>query len=263
MQYSTYDPRVQNDKSMSTRVSYEGSSDAGVFAMLTNAYCLVGSIGASKNFFSTFEGELADKIPVIPCSIAGTRIIGRLCAGNRHGLLLPSTATDQEVAHIRNALPSEVKVQIVEERLSALGNVICCNDYVALVHPEIDQETEEIIADCLKVEVFRQTIAGQSLVGSHAAVSNHGGLVHPNCTKEEQQELSTLLQIPIQGGTVNRGSAVVGAGVCVNDFAAFVGVDTTSTEIGIIDSIFHLNQDHQANNDQLQAMRQSILDELT
>jgi hypothetical protein len=27
----------------------------------------------------------------------------------------------------------------VEERLSALGNVIACNDYVALVHPDIDR----------------------------------------------------------------------------------------------------------------------------
>ena len=39
----------------------------------------------------------------------------------------------------------------MEERLSALGNVIACNDYVALVHPDLDRETEEILADVLKV----------------------------------------------------------------------------------------------------------------
>jgi translation initiation factor 6 (eIF-6) len=47
-------------------------------------------------------------------------------SGNRHGLLLPSTTTDQELQHLRNALPPTVALQRVEERLSALGNVIAC-----------------------------------------------------------------------------------------------------------------------------------------
>jgi translation initiation factor 6 len=34
-----------------------------------------------------------------------------------------------------------------------LGNVIACNDYVALVHPDLDRETEEILADVLKVSI--------------------------------------------------------------------------------------------------------------
>ncbi|KAK2974264.1 hypothetical protein RJ640_016750 [Escallonia rubra] len=44
-----------------------------------------------------FESELADVIPVVKTSIGGTRIIGRLCAGNENGLLLPHTTTDQAV----------------------------------------------------------------------------------------------------------------------------------------------------------------------
>ena len=64
---------------------------------------------------------------------------GLFVLGNKNGLLVPSTTTDQELQHIRNSLPDSVHVQRVEERLSALGNVIACNDYVALVHPDLDR----------------------------------------------------------------------------------------------------------------------------
>merc|ERR1719510_809039 len=227
---------------MCDRVSFENSMDIGVFAKLTSGYCLVAQ-GGSENFYSVFESELSDKIPVIHCSIAGTAIIGRMCCGNSKGLILPDSTTDQELMHLRNSLPDSIKIQRVEEKLSALGNCVVTNDHVALVHPDLDQETEEILKDVLGVEVFRQSIAKQSLVGSYSAISNLGGLVHPKCTKEEQLELSNLLQIPICTGTVNRGSDVIGAGVVVNDWKAFCGGDTTGTEIGVIENIFNLDND--------------------
>lgn len=158
---------------MAFRVQFESNDEVGVFARLTNSYCLV-AIGGSQNFYSVFESELSDVIPVVHASIAGCRIVGRLTVGNRHGLLVPNTTTDQELQHLRNSLPDSVRIQRVEERLSALGNVIACNDYVALIHPDLDKDTEEILVDTLKVEVFRATIADQVLVGSYCALSNQG-----------------------------------------------------------------------------------------
>lgn len=112
----------------------------------------------------------------------------------------------------------------------------------------------------LKVEVFRQTIAENVLVGSYCAITNQGGLVHPKTSVQDQDELSSLLQIPLvvriimshgeihhlnridfffqKAGTVNRGSDVIGAGLVVNDWCAFTGLETTATEISVIEAAF-------------------------
>ena len=50
-----------------------------MFSKLTNSYCLL-ALGGDVNF-KVFETELADHIPVVYASIAGTAIVGRLTAG--------------------------------------------------------------------------------------------------------------------------------------------------------------------------------------
>lgn len=177
--------------------------------------------------------------------LGNCRIVGRLTVGNRNGLLVPSSTTDKELESIRNSLPDSVRVRRCDERLSALGNVIACNDYVAIVHPDLDKETEEILTDTLKVECFRQTIANQVLVGSYCLLTNNGGLVHPKTSTNELQELSSLLQIPLASGTLNRGSTVIGAAAFLNDWIGFCGMETTGHEISVIENIFQLSKNGQ------------------
>ncbi|KAK2196593.1 bifunctional Translation initiation factor IF6/AP endonuclease 2 [Babesia duncani] len=225
---------------MAIRAHYENNNEVGVFATLTNSYALI-SRGASANFISVFEAELTPRIPVIPTLIGGTRVVGRVTVGNKRGLLVSSICTDRELRDLRNSLPDEIQIRRIDERLSALGNCIAANDYVGLIHVDMDRETEEIVEDVLGVEVFRSSIAGNVLIGSYCRFQNRGGLVHVKTTTEEIEELSQLLQIPLASGTVNRGSDVIGAGLLANDWAAFCGMATTATEIATIEKVFKLN----------------------
>ncbi|KFG57106.1 putative eukaryotic initiation factor-6, partial [Toxoplasma gondii RUB] len=63
---------------MATRAQFESSNEVGVFAKLTNSYCLV-ALGGSEHFYSTLEAELAPHIPVVHATVGGTRVIGRVC----------------------------------------------------------------------------------------------------------------------------------------------------------------------------------------
>jgi translation initiation factor 6 len=243
---------------MVSRCKYQNSSEIGAYARITNSYALL-PFNTSENFFSIFEEKLAEHIPVFHSSIAGTAIIGRLCVGNSKGLLVPSTTTDQELQHLRDCLPDSVVVQRVEERLSALGNVISCNDHVALYHPELDSVTVEILSDVLGVDALPSLIADEPLVGTYSIFSNRGGVVCPKVTVEQLEELAGQLRVELTAATVNRGQSLLGAGICVNDWTLFCGWDTTALEIANLTRIFKID-DRSGNAGDVVNIDESLID---
>ena len=48
-----------------------------------------------------------------------------------------------------------------------------------------------------------------------------------------QSHKDIILKVPLAAGTVNRGSDIISAGLIANDWTAFCGLDTTSTELNV------------------------------
>ena len=161
--------------------------------------------------------------------------------GNKNGLLVPSTILDKELQHLRNSLPDSVRIRKIDSRISALGNCISCNDHVALIHPEFDKETEELIGDVLGVEVFKVCVGGNALVGTYSCFNNKGGIVFPGVGMDEYEELANLVQVGIGAGTINRGSELIGSGIVCNDWIAFVGYESTAAELDNVEKILGLS----------------------
>ncbi len=58
---------------------------------------------------------------MVHTSINGCHFVGRVVVGNKRGLLLPSTTTDQELQHLRNALPDSIVIQRIEVTQSQIS----------------------------------------------------------------------------------------------------------------------------------------------
>ncbi len=209
-----------------------GNSNIGVYIFANNKFALIppGIAESDKRKIREVLG-----VDLIEIKIADMIINGVMVAGNDNGLLLPRIVKPEEVDELKSYVKGSVKIEVLNIRSTALGNLVAANNRAVVISPLVDRHVVEKIREVLGVRsVEMRRLADIPSVGSMLVVNSYGGLVHPSVSDEELKFLEELFDVEFLRGTVNFGLYFVKAGIVANDNGVLVGEDTTGPEIAQI-----------------------------
>lgn len=221
-----------------SRISLYGNANVGAFIFATDRFALIPNDSPES-----VEREVAETlgVPAIRAMVGGSVLLGIFVAGNSKGILVPNTATDEEIEAIRASAKTPVAAYLGKK--NALGNMILVDDNVALVGPQTDPALADLISDHLKVEVYSGTIAGLAMTGVCGVVNKKGIVAHPMATDEEVRRMGELFNIPVDISTVNCGFPYLRVGMAANSKGAVVGSATTGPEMARIEASLGITGD--------------------
>jgi len=122
-----------------------GDPNVGIFSF-ANENIAVLPAGISTKKLDSYREALG--IEACSIGVADSRLVGVYTSGNSNAILLPYIATPEEISKIRS---TGTKIAILQEKRTALGNLILCNDYGAVIDPRLKPKTVSAIEKALKV----------------------------------------------------------------------------------------------------------------
>lgn len=209
---------------MIERYNYEGDTNIGFSATVTDNFVLVAPEFRRAQFFET--EEVAETFTV------GTRYPGLFTVGSGNRLLVPNSLKKRELDTLRK---SSIDLHVLDSTETALGNLILANNQGALISERLEDERKEI-EEALDVDTRVGKLAGIPNPGVVGAANKNGVLMHRDTTEDEAEVAKKVLGVEEAAiGTVNLGSPYIGSGLLCNSRHVLVGEDTSGPEIGRID----------------------------
>lgn len=225
-------PRPSDPEVRIYRASVKKSSFVGVYCSVFGDKAI-----ASPVVPGGFKMRLRDLLQVETTitTVGSASSVGMMVAMNSRGFVVPKTANDDEIA----ALERHSKVLVVEDKLSALGNLIVANDKGAVISDLISEREASKISDFLGVNHIRMSVGKYRTIGSLFAVSNEAGIASPLVDEKTLAQVSKTLQIKMVPTTVNNGERLVKLGTLMNDKAVVVGKSTSGVELMSLQALSH------------------------
>ncbi len=200
----------------------------------------IGLLGFASDKYAILSRNFPDQdvlnVPVLKTSVYGTGLCGLFLAGNGNGVLAPYLVSDDLTKKLECFLnPLDVKVGVVGGDYTALGNLVCANDYGCFASPMISET--DVLEGVLGVPIVQKKIGGHSDVGAVISATNKGFVAHPDL-EGELDEIEQVLKVKGLCSTVNFGSPYVKAGLIANSKGYIAGLRTSGIELGRVDDAF-------------------------
>ena len=199
------------------KTDFNGNVNVGLYVYATDKYCLVGR-DVPKELVHTIEKTL--KVPVHKISIAGTGLLGVFLSGNPNCLLVPGIVFESELKTLDKL---KIKYEVIDTKLTALGNNILCNDKGGLINSDFGEKEKKIIKKVMDVPVKTAKIADLSTVGALVVFNKKGCLVHRDAEDFEIEMIEKTLGVEATIGTVNFGSPYIKSGLVANSKGFIIG----------------------------------------
>ncbi len=202
------------------------SPSVGIFAKCNDSIVLL-----PYGYAETKSKKLIEYLEVDPIfvSIAGNRIVGPMVVLNNNGMILPSLASDDEIAYLKQL--TGLNVERLDSKLTAIGNLISANDHGAIVSPLFKGEFDKQIEDILGTHVHTMSVADFNQTGSMIVSNNNGAAVHPKASEKEIEIISSILKVDVEPLTINGGIPYLSSGIICNSKSLVVGSLTTGPEL--------------------------------
>ena len=178
--------------------------------------------------------EVTDNIYV---SIADTRLLGPMMVMNNNGILVSSITSDEEINILKEK--SQLNVERLKSKYTAIGNLIATNDHGAIVSP-LCNDVKTQIQDILGVSVISMTISGYIQTGAMIVATNKGAVAYPNASDDEIKAISDILNVNVEPVTINGGIPFLASGIIANSKSVVVGNMTSGPELIMLSRAFNV-----------------------
>ncbi|MCL2687724.1 MAG: translation initiation factor IF-6 [Methanobrevibacter sp.] len=214
---------------MLRRINLTGNPNLGVYISVTDEVAIV-----PFNFPEEMEYSIKEAldVDVIRTTISGSNLCGALTCGNSKGIIVSPYTYDKEIDLLED---NGLNVAKLEDKYTAVGNIIATNDNGAIVSPLLSKDSISTIEEVLDLRVERLEIAGFNIIGSLATVTNKGALIHREASESELKFTEKVFKVEADIGTVGEGIALVGACSIANSYGAIVPENSTGPEMARIE----------------------------